>query len=216
MDPGLIISAGKFGLSKGISHAINVVLLRHKKKIREELVAKLGKGGTSFDPEILKTKDEFVYFFALTLDAAERAAAREKIWLLASLLRSALYYEHLSERAEYEDYLKIVDELSLREMVLLHILQKYELATPLQDGENSTQRASRLWEAFMTEATSRFGVPKEEITAMLVRIVRTGCYDYDQGGFGGNSEKHGGLTPIYYKLIRLLTPESGVLDEIIG
>jgi hypothetical protein len=212
MDPlSISAAAGKMAVGKGLGAIVEDIVAKHRRKCREEFIQHLADGDVPFDPEVLKKREEFVYFYAITEHAAEKAAMRAKIRILSNLLKSALYHGRLSDAAEYEDYVKIIDELSIREFILLFILQKYEQLNPYQDGENSTQRAWRYWSDFLGEATKRFGVSEDEVTAMLGRTVRSGCYDYEQGVYGGNSEKAGCLTPIYFKLVRLIAEEREAL-----
>lgn len=115
------------------------------------------------------------------------------------------YYEggHFQSIDQFEEYLSILDELSVREFQVLVILHKYELANPLE-GRNPLQRAVAVWGSFQAEVKEVVGIEPEQLSAILTRIQRTGLYETITGGFFDYAGGKGALTPLFLDFISTL------------
>jgi hypothetical protein len=101
----------------------------------------------------------------------------------------------------YEEFLDILDSLSLRELHILLLLKYYEDSHPHEIGENGVmendmQRANRYWDSFEKEVEFKFGLKTEELKSALNRLRRTGFYDFLTGYFD-MSGKEGKLSPVF-------------------
>jgi len=72
--------------------------------------------------------------------------------------------------------LQILNELSVRELALLEMLDGFECALAEEsEGRNLLQRATLFWANFTRERT-RPGHSENELSGVLARLPRTGCY----------------------------------------
>lgn len=186
-----------------IGSAIDTVLLTKVQTIRANRTAiffdELANGQEDLKPELLES-NEFLHCFFATTEAALRANRAEKIQHLARLLASSICSGGFVDVDEYEEYLKILDDLSSREFAVLVLLNQYESDHPLQDGENRLQRANHFWPQFSTDLANRFSIPSQEVDAMLTRLNRTGCYETFVGAFIGYTGGKGMTTPTFHRL----------------
>ena len=82
----------------------------------------LAKGDVIVDEELLKSED-FLHAYFATTKYALNTRRREKIEMFARLLKSSITEKDISSIDEYEDLLKVLDELSYRELLALRILE---------------------------------------------------------------------------------------------
>ena len=104
----------------GIGGAIDVVLTKTLENIQEERAGaffdELAAGNIVVDENLLKSED-FLHAYYATTKFALNSRRREKIKMFARLLKSSLTDKEISNIDEYEDFLKILDELSYRELI---------------------------------------------------------------------------------------------------
>lgn len=146
-------------------------------------------------PELLES-EEFLHCFVAAATAAQRTAKREKIRLLASLLRNAVA-GRIPKVATFEERLCILDELSPRELEALAIISYFEDAHPPKDPGQLGSTAAEYWSDLKGELSSRLSIPETEVTSFLQRLGRSGLYETLEGLWGGNVERLGRLTPAF-------------------
>lgn len=112
-----------------------------------------------------------------------------------------------------ETALGMLDDLSLREFNLLIKLEEYEQQHPRKEDENELQRARRFWDDFVVDVEQNLNIPREELEAMLARLIRSGCYEPFVGAYFDYTGGMGKLTPLYYRLKELV---GNKLDEHDG
>ena len=170
----------------GIGSAIDSGMTKAIENIREERARsffdQLSLGAVQLTQDLIQQED-FLHAYFATLKASLATRQSEKIRLFANLLlQSVTRGEIASER--FEDYLSILDDLSLREMKLLLLLKSFEDANPFmpkqegEDGEleNDLQRANRYWSDFEKTAYDELGIEADELEAYLTRLNRSGLY----------------------------------------
>ena len=164
----------------------------------------LNSGEIELTEELIKSED-FLHAFFSTFSAAQRTRREEKIQLFGNLLRNSLTNKLINKTDEYEEYLKVLDELTYREIILLRLLESYERKYPHNPGQNDAKRANRFWSEFIVEARNIFHTNNDEIDSMLIRLTRTGCYDTFAGKYWQDADHNiGKLTIVYYGLIELI------------
>ena len=75
----------------------------------------------------------------------------------------------------YEDFSKILNELSYREIYALRIFESFYLRTK-ENHENELQFVFRFWNEFEERIETELGIPKASVENYMIRISRTGCY----------------------------------------
>ena len=146
--------------------------------------------------------EEFVHCFIATSKAVTFTNRHEKIAMFARLLESVVKRTNDFSIDEYEEFLNILDELSYREILVLHILDQYS-GTPRENHQNDLQWTCTFWDDFVDEIREKLQIHPAQITSILARLARTGCYDIFTGYFDTKGDK-GQLTPLYYRLKTLV------------
>jgi len=186
----------------GIGGAIDVVLIRTLENIQEERATaffdELAKGDAVVNEELLESED-FLHAYYLTTKFALNSRRREKIKMFARLLKSLLKENEIRSIDEYEDYLKILDEISYREFLALKVLDEYS-ETPRTEEQNDLQWTNQFWEDFESRLAGELNIPIEQVVDFMNRITRTGCYEMFTGSFWDYTGGKGKLTPTYQRL----------------
>ena len=120
------IPLGQFSI--GLGGAIDVVLMQTLANIRRDRAKsffdELDRGNVLIDESLLQSED-FLHCYFATAKYALNSRRREKIQMFARLLKSSLSSDGPQGVDEYEDFLKILDELSYRELQALKILDTF-------------------------------------------------------------------------------------------
>ncbi len=158
----------------------------------------------------------------ITYRAALACYRHEKIQYFARLLNNASGKEFNIDG--YEEYLKIVDELSNREIRILTLIDKYYKETSGESFLNSL--GNKIWigdDEPDKEYGSKFASFKEslyrqlrddcdltdnEISGFLIRLSRSGLYEQFDLVAGPNGS--GKLTDLYYNLKALIIIEENI------
>ena len=190
----------------GIGSAIDVVLMKTLEHIqRERTMAffdELAKGDVIVDEELLKSED-FLHAYFATTKYALNTRRREKIEMFARLLKNSITEKDISSIDEYEDLLKVLDELSYRELLALRILDEYSSITRLK-GQNDLQWTNQFWDKFEEDITNELKIPKDQIASFMDKIARTGCYEMFTGTYLDYTGGKGKLTSMYWRLKKFI------------
>jgi hypothetical protein len=162
--------------------------------------------------EDVLTNHDTLHAFLNTYRFIKRTKTEEKIRLFAKLFKNGITSGLVSKADEYDYFLSILDELSLRELITLELLDNYE--NEAKCGEISKMY---FWPDFYQHLKDRLSFTSNaEIDAFLERLSRTGCYLRKEGGarlsggLVGTIEREvqkapeGHLTPTYFHLKRLI------------
>lgn len=208
----------------GIGSAIDAALTSKIENIREERLrnffSELADDSHELTEELIQS-EEFLHSYFSTLKAAVNTRRKEKIKLFARLLLTASKEQHLSDE-KYEEFLKILDDLSVRELHILLILKKFEDTHFPELGangenENDLQVANHFWEDFEAVVQKKSEVSSSELRAILNRLNRTGLYETFNGGYVGYTGGKGKLTPIFSEFVHWIhVKEDDFSQEGVG
>lgn len=183
----------------GIGSALDVVLVQTIEKIRMERAQvyfdELASGDLVLNPSLLDSED-FLHCYALTTRLALNSRRREKIRMFARLLKNSLSVAGDIDVDECEDFVKILDELSYREIQALNLLDEYS-DVPRNDEQNDLQWINLFWDEFENRLYIQLGIPQEQVGDFMNRIARTGCYETLTGTYWNYTGGKGKLTPTY-------------------
>lgn len=154
--------------------------------MREErfrtFLEELANGTVFLTDEVIRDHD-FLHAWYCTARAALNTRRKEKIKLFARLLLGAVR-EHRFDSDEFEEYLSILDDLSLRELQILLSLKGLEESPRSQaivGGKvvpvNDLKHAQVFWDKFAKDAEEKCAVPRHQLGAMLTRLARTGLVE---------------------------------------
>jgi hypothetical protein len=194
----------------GVGGAIDVVLIRTLENIREERARaffdELADGNVLVD-ELLLESEDFLHCYFATAKFALNSRRREKIQMFARLLKSSLTGEGPHDVDEYEDFLRILDELSYRELQALAIMDEFS-HTPRTQEQNDLQWTNTFWNEFARRLEDQLRIPADEVTDFMNRISRTGCYEVFTGGYFDYTGGKGKLSPTYRRLKKFILESS--------
>jgi hypothetical protein len=151
----------------------------------------LDKGGL-ITPEMLE-KEEFIHSFLVVNRAAVNTYQREKIRRFARILLTAVEENDLAGD-KFEEFTRILESISTRELYILSVLNSFEAANPHQirrkqyhDGkdtiegeeylEDDVQRTTRYWLDFEKYIEKRLDIQSEVLSSILTGLNRTGLYE---------------------------------------
>lgn len=196
-------------LITGADAALTTRVHQQQQENLEYLIECLESGRDDFGgPIAIQRSDPVIHAAYVTIQATLRTSRREKIRAFAMLLRAGLEDPpRLDLEQEHEDYLKILDDLSVRELQILWLLGEIENKYPPSDDESDEEIDwfDRHWSEFERIVVSKTGTPQEELPGLLVRLARTGLYEpLYHAVAGGPSIANGRLTGAYRRLASLL------------
>ena len=117
----------------------------------------LDKGKIELTQEVIQS-DDFLFSLFAALKASLYTRQKEKVLFFARLFEKKFIENEFSQADEYDDYLKILNELTSREIYMLYRLKQYETTTyPIdadedeEDQDNELQIAERYWRDFSKE-----------------------------------------------------------------
>ncbi|PLS04036.1 hypothetical protein [Neobacillus cucumis] len=174
-----------------LTTSYNNILVDRAKTFYDEL----GLGNIEITPEVIKNED-FLHSYFATYKAALYTKQREKIRFFARLLNNGILSDFINNVEEYDDYLKILDELTYREIYLLNTLKVMEDRTNDSDLKELIH-----WQEFSSQITNDLRISEEELKLFLIRLSRTGCF-VDVLTFAGLGAK--GYTSILFKTLSKL------------
>lgn len=173
----------------------------------ETFFDELSRGNIELTKEVVLSED-FLHRFFITTKAALNTRRREKIRMFSRLLLSSVANIESTEEPDiYEDFMKMLDELSFRELRALSILNDFS-DFPRSPSQNDLQWTSTFWDAFEARAAAELDLPREEVSDFMNRIARTGCYEMFTGGFMDYSGGLGVLTPTFRRFKSIVGIES--------
>lgn len=187
--------------------AADALLKKRAEEIRDERTKiffdELSTGKTQLTSDLIES-DEFLHCYFSTLKAARNTLRREKIQMLAHLLKNSFAGKNLVGADEYEEALAAFDELSSKEFLVLSELHSIETKNPPDTSKNEVQNKSAYWAAFKSAAIEKHGVPENEFLSFMHRLQRTGFYLELLEPTWDYKRDMGKTTPRFEKLLRIL------------
>lgn len=170
----------------------------------------LDKGNIELTKEIVESED-FLYSLFSALKAAIYTRQKEKVRFFAKLFVKKYVENGFSQADEYDDYLKILDELTFREIYMLYRLKEYEdtvheieVDEDDEDKDDELRIAGRYWRDFSREIHETLGIEYPEISGLLTRAGRTGCYSPMTSMTLGYRGDRGKTTRVFEKLVQFI------------
>lgn len=195
--------------------AIDALLVGKIQKMRENRIRtyfdEISKGENQLTEEVIQD-DDFLHAHFITLKDAANTRQEEKIRRFARLLINSTRNKFY-KTDEFEEFVAILDDLSMREFSILLIMRAYQNEAPIipakedKNKENDLARANSFWKAFENKVFDDLSITSKELRDILHKINRTGLYETIVGSYFGYTGGRGRLTPLYYKFISKLMEE---------
>lgn len=183
------------GLSEFFSHFITDRVKEIRLKRSKTFFNELQQRNVVLKEETIKSED-FLHKFFVSYKAAINTRQREKIRMFARLLNSSLEDTPINPVDTFEDYVKILDDLSFREIRALILLESF-YNTPKSDNENKLQWTQKFWEDYKNELTVKLNIPEQLISDFMDRLARTGLFRKLDENIFADKEAEGILTPTF-------------------
>lgn len=163
---------GTLKIIPGIKEGLDSILENYQKSKREELCKIIFEDGLITLEDV---KDiSFLMEFGRTLEIVDRLAVNEKVKYIAKLFRKSFELGAFKENiSEYEEYLKRLENISIRELNLLNLLYECENDKFIKDKKSSSKK-EEVWKKFKNQAEEKFGINQNMIVPMISSLTMTG------------------------------------------
>jgi hypothetical protein len=203
-------------IDTAISEFSDQYRVRKTRKFFDEL----SKGEIELTPEKIQN-DDFLHAYYSVLYYVQRSRTDEKVARFAFLFRSLI--EGKVDIQDHEDLVKILDELTDREMYVLIKKREFEKIYTNDHPEiklymkrsaiteiNPKQILIVYWAKFRGVVLHDLCMEIDQFNPMLIRLQRTGCYSVLKGYYDQSTEEDGNTTPLFHKLYELIAdPQCG-------
>lgn len=193
------------------------VILEHKidQIYYDRLITMLDELNSSHQiiPDKLIDEEPFIHSVFLIYKSAINTFHREKIRYFARILRSSINKQELASD-KFEEFIDILNGLSVRELRLLQLLHQFELKHPLEEGSdiNELQIATQYWQDFTSQAHEQLDISEDMLPSMLVRLTRTGLYRIIIGSYLGYKGREGKTTALFKEFTEWIELENDVQE----
>ncbi len=169
---------------------------------RERFLSELEKNANNIKINTNIDKNEII---RRTFETAQLIpkTREEKLKYLARLLQYSISEDEYILADEFDDYLKILDELSVREIQILCIFYDYNEKFIRNEKENDAQYSHKFWNDFISEINGKFSLNNDESSAILQRTSRTGCIEPITGTYYGYKGGEYKITPLFRELAKI-------------
>ncbi|MGE8205855.1 hypothetical protein ACQKP0_14965 [Heyndrickxia sp. NPDC080065] len=197
-----------------LTTTFNNILIERSRNFFDEL----NSGNFILTEEIIDSED-FLHSYFSTYKAAIYTRQKSKIRFFARLLINGVILNDLSIINEYEDYLKILEDLTYREIYILYTLYKFEnkYCSDILGADRAyikQMNSNKYWNDFITKITKDLNIEVDEIFGLIHRLSRTGCYREFSGFSFSQNDGSGYTTHVFDKLVKLIAMEREDLSDI--
>lgn len=185
----------------------NTLLQARANEIQKERLRcffdELAKGELSLTDALIESED-FLHCYFSTVKAASNSRKREKIEMLAKILKSFSSPKITTNTDEYEELLQVLDIITMREFNALLYLRNHEKENPFKNGDNEVTNCWRYWRNFENQLETDLSIPPNAQSAFLAKIERSGLYLRITGAFLDYSGDMGRTTPLFDRLLEFI------------
>lgn len=210
-----IIPAVGSTLETGVDSSLNFLF---KKKQEERLlsICEIIISDDKITSEMVKDVKE-IMSFAKMLDVARKLITNDKLDYLARLYKNLISQDE-KDYDEYEEFLRRLDELSFREIEMLHILDELDLViedlnTKKQGGDGSFEegrhnqivRIESKWLKFQDIIEKKFQIDSLDLQGYMQSISRSGfCVQYKVTDMPIRANSIYGITKFYRNFAKMI------------
>ncbi|MBK5261061.1 MAG: hypothetical protein JJE17_00630 [Peptostreptococcaceae bacterium] len=151
-------------LGELLDGTIDITLTKFQEQKRKELIDIILSETTSITADMVNDI-EFIMNFAKTLEAVNRLSTNDKVQYFANLLKNSYFTNEKTENNEYEEWLRILSELSYREINYLVFLYEYQ---------NENNKINDFNKNFRKKFSETFSVSEFEYLDVYKRLTYTG------------------------------------------
>lgn len=210
-----IIPAVGSTLETGVDSSLNFLF---KKKQEERLlsICEIIISDDKITTEMVKDVKE-IMSFAKMLDVARKLITNDKLDYLARLYKNLITQDE-KDYDEYEEFLRRLDELSFREIEMLHILDKLDLVIEdlnakkqreegnfEEERHNQIVRIESKWLKFQDIIEKKFQIDSVDLQGYMQSISRSGfCVQYKVTDMPIRANSIYGITKFYRNFAKMI------------
>lgn len=172
---------------------------REKERRLKVFFDELDKGTISLTEEDIQ-KDDFLHKYFITVKAAVETKRDEKIQYFARLLMNGNSALINDKTDNYEDFLKVLDELTNQEIFILLFVRKF--TSEFDKGPGLSNMA--VYRPMKAALATALDVSEDEVRSYFVRLERTGLVHHYQGSVFNNDVHNYLILSDTYKKLELL------------
>lgn len=198
----------------GLESAIAAKLQKTQKE-RLAQICEIIISDKNITPEMIKDAED-ILSFAKMYDVARKLITNDKVHYLARLYKNLIVSEDKNYDV-YEEYLQRLDELSFKELEILHILDKVDLVIEdlrmghprdLVNEEIQQKRALEIekkWIDFQETIMNIFEIEKLDLEGYMMGISRSGfCVKFNQFHTPQRTNSIYGVTNYYRNFAKMI------------
>jgi hypothetical protein len=162
----------------------------------------LNNGEIELNEELIENED-FLYSYFAVVNYVAISKSDEKAKRFARIIKG-LYMQEINVD-QFEYYTSIFNDLTETEFTILCIKYNYEKRPCEREAFiNPYQKTSLYWEKFINDILNALKIDREELSAILIRLQRTGCFKLHIGYYDMKSDGSGDTTSIFRKIYDLV------------
>ncbi|MEP6464750.1 MAG: hypothetical protein ABJB05_00530 [Parafilimonas sp.] len=193
-------------LIKSLPHgsiADNILLSFHtkeKERRLKEFFDEISKGNTTLNEQDI-LNDDFLHKYYITLNAVVQSKRTEKIQYFAHLLLNSKSDLINEDYDSYEDFIKVLDDLSFQEFYILKTIVEIETINEISFPRKSIGH----YKTLIQKISSDLSISENEAESLIVRLNRTGLIILNKGNVY-KQEVHNYVitTELFHKLKKLV------------
>jgi hypothetical protein len=190
----LILAPLPYGIGNALDDALTSAIQNIRANRARVFFDELAKGSADLTEEVI-TSNDFLHAYFATTKAVLNTRREEKIRLFARLLMNGVSMQLVGSE-QFEEFLAILNDLSIEELNILLILRQIEL-------DPGRLKPARLhWPAFQKEVQAKCRIEADVLCAKLARLNRTGLYATETGGYIGGGGGWGNLTVLFSEFVK--------------
>ncbi len=172
------------------------------------MLDELEKGEIELTEEMIQS-EEFIHSFVIIYRAVVNTYSREKIRYFARILKYGISQNKLASD-EFEEFVQILDTLSLTELSLIQTLNEFEPNVGQTETNNKDKKLKlpEYWDEYLEKIQKQHNFSKEVTTDKLSRLNRIGLYKTFTGSYWGYNGDMGKTTHLFSKFTEWIELES--------
>lgn len=187
-------------------NAMNQIEAAKKKRLKI-FFDKIGSSEIKLTEELIQN-ESYLFNYVNTVKAVVNTRRIEKITFFSNLFIYGTNNYKIFETDEYDEFLKIIDELSFTEIELLFEFKKLEDEQPINDGKNTRydklRRNIEFFSSFGTKFTEKCNFDRYDLDSVFIRIERTGCFYIPRKAYNDYQPNSGCTTHIFDKIYNII------------
>lgn len=182
-----------------VDSSLSSYYTKEKEKRVTTFFDELAKNETPLTEDIINS-DDFLHKYFITLKAVIETKRTEKIRYFARLLNNCNTSLINDETDNFEDFIKILDDLTFQEIQILSIIRECDRETNDEsiDFNRKMTGAISFYKKIKENISIQLRITEDEVRSHLNRLERTGCVFYQKAA----NEKMFSVvtTSLYHKL----------------